>query len=134
MVRTGIPDAVQAEEDAFKSSLRTSVQEQTNFLLEHVGPRVTAAALGLADARPLNAWRTGDVGGPKSASVVERLRILYRIVHAIESVYGAATASAFLRSSNPQLDDSSPILLLRNGQPDEVEPPLLAATRAFLEG
>jgi len=45
-----------------------------------------------------------------------------------------AVATAFLRSANPQLDDTSPLLLLRAGDPDEVQKPLLAATRAFLEG
>jgi hypothetical protein len=36
---------------------------------------------------------------------------------------------AFLRSANPQLDDTSPLLVWRDGDPDSVQKPLLAAAR-----
>lgn len=123
----------EADEAAYKASLRADLTEQTVFLLDHVGPRVTAAALGLKDARPLKAWATGDTG-PKSAAVAERLRILFRIVYAIAGVYGGRTASAFLRSANPQLDNESPLILLRADDPAQIEARLLGAMRAFLEG
>jgi hypothetical protein len=123
----------EAEEAAYKASLTADLTEQTIFLLDHIGPRITAAALGLKDARPLKAWKTGDTG-PKSAAVAERLRILFRMAYAIVGVYGVRTASAFLRSANPQLDNESPVVLLRVDDPAQVEAKLLWAMRAFLEG
>jgi hypothetical protein len=56
-------------------------------------------------------------------------------VYAITLVYGrASVAAAFLRSANPQLDDEAPLVLLANEPVDTVQRPLVAATRAFLEG
>lgn len=125
-------DPVALEEDAYKASLMTAAPEQAAFLLDTIGARVTAAALGLTDARPLYRWRDG--GAPKEHSVVDRLRILFRIAHEIRRAYGDRVLSAFLRSANPQLGDRSPLVVLADGNPDEVEAELLGATRAFLEG
>lgn len=125
-------DPVALEEAAFKASLTTEAPEQTAFVLDTVGARVAAAALGLTDARPLYRWRKGSF--PKEQAVADRLRILYRIVHEIHHAYGSRVVSAFLRSANPQLGDRSPLVVLADGQPGAVEAELLAATRAFLEG
>lgn len=125
-------DPVALEEAAFKASLTTDAPEQTAFLLRAVGARVTSAALGLTDARPLYRWRDG--GLPKEHVVADRLRILFRIAHEVHQAYGPRVLSAFLRSANPQLGDRSPLVVLADGNPDEVEAELLAATRAFLEG
>jgi hypothetical protein len=62
------------------------------------------------------------------------MSILYRITRSIADVYTPAVAMAFLRSANPQLDDTSPPALLRDGDSELVQKPLLATTRAFLEG
>ena len=132
-VSEGKLPADEAEEAAYKASLHADVTEQTEFLLSHVGSRLTAAALGLKDARPLRSWLTGE-SGPKSAAVAERLRILFRVAYAITGVYGGRTASAFIRSANPQLDNESPLVLLRADDPASVEGKLLSATRAFVEG
>ena len=125
--------AQEAQERAYKVSLTSSVTEQSQFLLESIGPRITAAAIGLADARPLQAWSKGQAS-PKEGAVEDRLRILFRLTYAISAVYGANTAAAFLRSSSPALDDEAPLVLLREYPPAESEGPLLATARAFLEG
>ncbi|MDT5343458.1 MAG: hypothetical protein QOE52_2642, partial [Mycobacterium sp.] len=56
------------------------------------------------------------------------------LVRAIESIYSPAVAAAFLRSSNPQLDDEAPLVVLATQPVDEAEQAMLAAARAFLEG
>jgi hypothetical protein len=56
------------------------------------------------------------------------------MTYALASVYGPSAAALFLRSANPQLDDESPLMVLRESDPDVVQGRLLAATRAFLEG
>ncbi|MEU1192957.1 hypothetical protein [Streptomyces sp. NPDC005859] len=53
------------------------------YLVDTLGPRVTAAALGLPDARPLKRWSSGDLGGPRSEIVESWLRILYRVASAV---------------------------------------------------
>jgi hypothetical protein len=122
-----------AWETAYKDSLVLQAWEQAGYLLDSIGARFTTAAVGLQDARTVRRWRDEQIG-PREHDVAGRLVILYRISRAIAEVYSPAVATAFLRSANPQLDDTSPLMLLRDGDPDEVQKPLLAAARAFLEG
>ena len=124
-------DPLDIEEQAFKRSSTTDFAEQVAFLLETVGARITTAALGLADARPLYKWRDGQVDHPRSDAVT-RLRALYRVVWAISEAYSPTVAAAFLRGSNPQLDDKAPLIVLADGEPSGAA--VIAAARAFLEG
>lgn len=126
-------DPLGIEDQAYKESLTASPASAVEFLLGVLGARVTAAALGLADARPLYRWRTGEVL-PKERVIEDRLRILHRVTRMVAEAYGPRVASAFLRSSNPQLDDEAPLVMLADGDPQEVQARLVAAARAFLEG
>lgn len=136
-VQPGSAVPQEAEERAYKLSLQADPAVMTRFLLESVGPRVTAACLGMADARQLRRWGSG-LNQPRQSVLEDRLRVLFRVTHEITAVYGAATAAAFLRSANPQLDDNAPLLVLRtDGDDDTVRESLrqvIAAARAFLEG
>lgn len=121
------------DEAAHKASNIDSTATKATFLLDALGPRVMAAALGLSDARPLYGWREGIE--PKTDDHRERLRILYRVGHEISAAYGPRVLGGFLRSSNPQLGDRAPLVVLAKGKPtEELENELLGATRAFLEG
>jgi hypothetical protein len=122
-----------AWEAAYKDSLTLAPWEQTGYLLDAIGARFTTAGVGLQDARTVRRWRDEQVS-PREHDVTARLSIMYRLTRAIADVYTPAVAMAFLRSANPQLDDVSPLLLLRDGDPDQVQRSLLAAARAFLEG
>lgn len=122
-----------AWEAAFKDSVALPAWEQASYLLDSIGARFVTAALGLQDARTVRRWRDDQLE-PREYDVGGRLTLLYRMSRAITDVYSPAVATAFLRSANPQLDDTSPLMVLRSGDPDEVQKPLLAAARAFLEG
>ena len=126
-------DIAEVWEKSYKQALTTGVGEQAAFLLETVGPRISVAALGLADARQLKAWARFD-NEPREHATVGRLALLYRIVYAIVETQGPNVAALFLRSSNPQLDDGVPLMVVRENDPDQIQGKILAATRAFLEG
>lgn len=123
---------VEAHEAAYKDSARLSPKEITGYLLERVGQRITAVATGVADARPVRSWRDGAAIPHEEHDW--KLRVLYRVVRPIYEIYGDQTARVFLRSSNPQLGDESPLLVIADNSQKEAEPAVLAATRAFLEG
>lgn len=129
-------DASEAIEQAFKVSITEPLPAKVTFLLETVGPRITAAGLGLSDARMLTRWAGGE--RPRRADMGHRVEILFEIAYAVTVVYGGAAAASFLRASQPTLDDASPLMLLRGASDDErlaaVHGQLRAATRAFLEG
>lgn len=121
-------------EQAYKAALTTPLWQQAGELLATVGPRFTAAAIGVRDARTVRRWRD-EQADPRDHIEAARLRLLYRMVRAIDGVYGGGSVAAgFLRSANPQLDDVAPLVLLSGGDPDVTQAPLLAATRALLEG
>lgn len=126
--------ASDAWERAAKASLTTPAWEQVGWLLEVLGARFTAASLGIADAGVLRRWRD-EKENARDHKEQHKLQLLYRMVSAINGVYPeGSVAAGFLRSANPQLDDEAPLVLLANGDLDEVQEPLLAAVRAFLEG
>ena len=123
-----------AWELAYKESVTREPWDQVSYLLDHLGPRFTTASLGVTDARTVKRWRD-ERAEPRDRTAAARLQLLFRIVYAIVETYGRpSVAAGFLRSANPQLDDEAPMLLLADSDPVEVQRPLLAAVRAFLEG
>lgn len=122
-----------AWEAAYKDSVVTPAWEQAQHLIGAVGVRYTTAALGLKDARTVRGWVERQAE-PREHDVSGRLTVLFRIVRAIEIIYSPSVAATFLRSSNPQLDDQAPLVVLANQDIDTAEPAVLAAARAFLEG
>jgi hypothetical protein len=118
-----------------QGTLRTDAPDQVTWLLEAIGPRFTAAGVGVSDARTLRRWRDGSTE-PRDHAERDRLQLLFRIAYVISLVYGgrASVAASFRRSANPQLDDQSPLVLLATSDQVEVERLLLSAVRAFLEG
>ena len=126
--------AEEAWERAYKEALTTPAWQHAEWLLDEIGPRFTAASIGVRDARTIRRWRDERME-PRDHEEQARLQLLFRIVYAIVLTYGrAGVATGFLRSANPQLDDQAPLVLLAREPVDEVQRRLLAATRAFLEG
>ena len=114
---------------------KTSFAEQVEFLLTTAGPRITAAGAGLQDSRQLVAWRRGD--GPREAVKRDRVAALAEVTAAIMADYTAAVAASFLRSSQPALDDRSPMVMIREASDDslaDVMKQVRGAVRAFLAG
>jgi len=118
-------------ESAYKHSTVASPQEAARELIDTVGVRVTAAAVGLKDGRTVRGWAQGTE--PRDQAEAARLRLLHRIVLAIAGVYDRpAVATAFLTSASPALQDEAPLVVLAEQSPVESEKPLLAALRGFL--
>lgn len=68
------------------------------------------AALGLKGTRTL---QSRSRGGPiRGLNQEHRLQLLYQVTTAIEAVYSSAVAAAFLRGSDPQLEDRAPMLVI----------------------
>lgn len=120
-------DTKKAEASAYTEALRLSVPKIAGYVLDSVGQKIAAVAVGLRDARPIRAWQDG---GEIREDNEARLRLLYRVTRTIATIYDDSTARAFLRSSSPYLDDSSPVLAIAADR----EPEVLEALRTFLDG
>lgn len=125
-------DVTEIEREAYKRSL-DEPRDLAAFLLDAVGQRRVAAALGLKDARPLKTWASG-AAQVKEAAVETRLRALYRAVWMISQAYAPSTAAAWLESTSPYLQDRSPLLLLAASSDEAGTAGFLSAARALLEG
>lgn len=121
--------------DAWKQAVVDSFPQQITRLLDSIGPRLTAGALGLRDARMLLTWQAGDT--PRNPDILHRTQVVAEVVYAVTTVYPGTVAASFLRSSQPALDGDSPLLLIRDTPADELaalQHRLRSAVRAFLEG
>lgn len=123
-----------ADDEAYRLSIVWPVHLQVRFLLESIGPRYTAAALGLADARPLRRWLAQNAK-VKERVVRERLPLLFRITYVLTAVYGPDAAALFLQGQNRRLDDRAPLMVLAAADhPADVQGDLLQAVRSFIMG
>lgn len=116
---------------AYKDSVRLGRPEQADYVYRVLGGRLAAAAVGLKDTRTLQSWARG--GPIKSEDHEHRLQLLYRVTTAIERIYTPAVAAAFLRGSNPMLQDRAPMLVIADTPAAEAEPQVLAAAEALLD-
>jgi hypothetical protein len=118
--------------EAHEFTIRSTASELADYLLETIGPRYATVGLGLSDARQIKAWR--DTGTePREAAVRQRLTLLAQVTRAITRTYSADTAAAFLHSSNPDLDDQPPLVIIADGDPLHGQTKVVRAVRAFLE-
>lgn len=117
-------------ERAHKRSVTLPADQRARAVRAIVGARLAAAALGLKDTRTLQSWAEG--GPIKGPDHDHRLQALYRVVSAVEEVYGPAVAAAFVRGSNPLLDDRAPLIVLADDNPVEAERRVMAAVEALL--
>lgn len=122
--------AHEALEQAHKQSVRVPPDEQADFVQRVLGSRLAAASLGLKDTRTLSSWAKG--GEIRAEDSRHRLQVLYRVVVAIDGLYGPSVAAAFFRGSNPMLGGRSPLAVLADEAPTESETDLLAAAEVLL--
>lgn len=122
----------EAEATAYRASVRESPARMARWCLDNLGQRVSAVGLGLSDASLIRRYARGD--GKPNAEREARLRLLYRIARMVAGAYDAQTARAFLRGSNPLLDDLAPLSFIADRPVEVAGSEVVAAARVLLEG
>lgn len=125
-------DAERAQEvleQAHKMSVRTPPHEQVVAVNKVLGSRLTSAALGIGNAQVIASWSRGT---PIREDAKHRLQVLYRVLSAVSLAYDDAVAVAFMRASNPHLDNQAPIRVVADERPALAETRLLTAVAALL--
>ena len=95
-----------------------------------LGAKLCAYLGSVKETRAVNQWADGT--REPSADVQRRLRTALQAAAPIAKADSAAVAQAWFQGLNPQLDDRSPLRLLREGDLDEEGPDVIAAARSFL--
>jgi hypothetical protein len=85
----------------------------TSFLLENLGPEVTAYLSGAENVKTVERWVTGELKpGPISA---DRLQCAYEVASRIVDAYDGETARVWFCGMNQRLNDAAPADVLREG-------------------
>jgi hypothetical protein len=95
-----------------------------------LGARLVAYLASVRETRAVNQWSEGS--RETDAETVRRLRDAFVIAKMLAQSDPPSVVQAWFQGLNPLLDDRSPARLLREGDPDDVGPQVLAAARAFL--
>lgn len=124
-----VTTTAQADLPAFHDSIRLSPAEVVDRLRDLLGVRLVAYLGSVKETRAVRQWAEG-VRVP-SGEVVLRLRTAYHAAALLREKDSVAVVQAWFQGMNPRLNDVSPARLLREGEPAEVGPLVLAAARAF---
>lgn len=116
-------------EQAYRLSLKVSVDGAATLLQEVLSRKLTAYIAGVKDAKTVTRWAHGEVADIRVESE-QRLRTAYEIVQLLLQFDTAPTVKAWFIGMNPQLGDRSPAEAIREGRFTEA----LGAARAFVAG
>jgi hypothetical protein len=123
-----MPDLSLASREAHRQTTETSIEQITNFLEEVLGRKLVAALAGVADPKAVGRWASGE-RSPRPAAV-EKLRVAYQVFRLLLAEDSKHTIRAWFIGLNPQLNDESPVMVIRAGRFQEV----MVAAKAYVSG
>lgn len=109
-------------------AMKTDVERIAEYLIEVLGRKVVAVLAGVSDPKTVSRWAGGDQR-PRSDSE-QRLRLAYQVFQMIQTDDSPHTVRAWFMGLNPQLDDSSPVIAIRDGRFKDV----MTAAKSFMQG
>jgi hypothetical protein len=118
---------------AHQVATRSQISEVVSTLIDLLGARLVAYIAGVQEARAAREWASGE-RQLRALQAEPRLRIALQVVLLLSKTDRRDVVHAWFIGSNPELDDRSPALLLRDGDLAEVGPQVLAAARSFMIG
>ncbi len=118
--------AFQSDLEAHEHAMSMSISDVVRELNDLLGATTVASIGGVTETRAVAQWMNGRV--PQRPHV---LRFALQIANMITTPDDGEVARAWFHGSNPHLNDATPVMLLRDGSPGEIQGPLLKAARAF---
>jgi hypothetical protein len=115
---------------AFDEAVRLTFPDLVAKLRDIVGVRLVAYIGNVKSTKPVADW----AGGKREPGADDRDRLLaaYQIAALLrESDNEAVTVQSWFKGMNPALNDVSPARVLREGDPIETGPEVMAAAKAF---
>lgn len=117
---------------AHERATRAPFRAVAGELRELLGARLVAYLGTVRETRAVHQWADGS--RRPSEETQQRLRTALQVALLVADADGREVAQAWFQGLNPQLEDRSPARMLREGDPDEAGPAVIAAARAFLVG
>lgn len=125
---TTIPVA-RPDYEAHARATRSSFPVVVREIREILGARLCAYLGSVKETRAVHQWAEGS--RTPSVDVQRRLRVALQAASAVAAADSPAVAQAWFQGLDPQLDDRSPLYLLREGDLEEVGPAVIGAARSF---
>lgn len=123
-----VPDLAIASRDAHRQVTEADIQQITEYLEEVLGRKLVATLADVKDTKAVGRWAAGE-RAPRAAAE-ERLRAGYQIFNLLLAAESPHTVRAWFIGLNPQLNDESPVLVIREGRFQEA----MVAARAYIAG
>jgi len=115
-----------------RRAIHASFAEIVEELAQILGKKLTAYVGGVKDTRVVERWMQGGVDPYRDAD--RRIRLTYQIAKTLSEHESNSVVQAWFIGLNPELQDRTPIRLLKEQDIEKVGPELLNAMRAFLAG
>jgi len=112
--------------------VQASFPEIVAELVRILGKKMTAYLGGVKETRVVERWINAGVEPYRDAD--RSIRLAYQIAKTLSDHDSVRVVQAWFTGLNPELQDRSPIRLLREEDPEKVGPELLNAMRAYLAG
>ncbi len=116
---------------AHRRSVQASFAEIVTELASIIGKKLTAYIGGVKDTRHVDRWMNG---AEPYRDADRRVRLAYQIAKTLSDHDSPRVVQAWLVGLNPELQDRTPVRLLREEDPEKIGPELLNAMRAYLAG
>lgn len=115
---------------AYNASIREDLPAVVDELRRVLGAKLVAYITGATSTRQVREWAEGT-HRPVS-DTQQRLRTAYRVTHLIGDSEGYGVVPTWFQGMNPHLGDSSPARTLRDEDPEDAGPRVVAAADAFV--
>ena len=122
--------ATRPEDSAHARAVRSEFPVVVAELRDLLGAKICAVLGSVRETRAVAQWAAGT--RTPGAGVQRRLRVALHAAVVIAEADSPAVAQAWFQGMNPQLDDRPPLLLLADGDLDEIGPAVIGAARAFV--
>jgi hypothetical protein len=117
---------VRGDVNAHEHAMEIPIEQVVEELVELLGATTVAVIGGVKETRAVTQWLSGR--SPQRPHV---LRFALQLASMISTHTDRQIAHAWFHGSNPHLGDAIPMLLLRDGNLNEIQGTLLGAARAF---
>jgi len=114
---------------AYRDSVNLDVADLVDGLRDVLGAKLVAYLAGVQETRAVRQWAEGIRRMPFDTEA--RLRLAYHVAGIVAESNAPRVVQTWFQGMNPQLEDRAPARLIRETDPHQSGPEVLAAARAF---
>lgn len=117
--------------EAHRKAITAEFPQVVRSLVSVLGRKQTAYIASVRDARAIDRWIENAT---PQKDVERRIRLAYHVASMLAKFDSSSVVRAWFLGLNPELNDTVPITLLRDGDPEIDGKRVLNAARAFVAG